>query len=128
MAQKCKQAQLNQVNQWSDTNKPGTHYINKKVAKRYNLRCLKKAGLKKEQLTRVYVSLIRSVCEYTCQVWGAPITQEENDISVSILRRSLRVIKPYVSALEQLGLPSLKIRRLDLCEVFQGYGKTTHTN
>ncbi len=45
-----------------------THYINKKAAKRLHcIRCLKKAGLPTDELLRIYLSLVRTVCEYACQ-------------------------------------------------------------
>lgn len=99
-----------------------THYINSKAGRRLHyLRCLKRAGLTQEELLRTYLSLVRSVCEYACQVWSTCLTKELSNILESIQERALRIILPnmdYDKACEELGLPVLKARREELCANF----------
>ena len=73
------------------------------------------------ELKTIYVSLIRSVCEYACPVWSTGLTSELSDMLESIQRRALRVILPsitYELACDRLELPYLADRRKELCKTF----------
>ncbi len=64
-----------------------THYINKKAAKRlHDIRCLKKAGLPTDELLRIQLSLVHTVCEYACQVQATCLTEELCTVLESIQR------------------------------------------
>ncbi len=64
-----------------------THYINKNAAKRLHyIRCLKKARLPTDELLRIYLSLVCTVCEYTCQVLVTYLTEELCTVLESIQR------------------------------------------
>ena len=53
-------------------------HITKKTSKRlYYIRELKRAGLPSDELVRIYISLVRSVLEYACQVWFTCTTQDK---------------------------------------------------
>ena len=89
------------------------HYVNKKAAKRlYYLRCLKRSGLTQE-LIDVFLSLIRSIYEYACQVWSTCLTKELSGIIESIQERALTIIQPgyeYDKESEYFNIPCLKAR------------------
>jgi hypothetical protein len=99
-----------------------TYYINRKASKRLHyLRCLKRSGLARKDLLRVYLSLIRSVCEFACQVWATSLTQELCHVFESIQKRAVRIILPnveYQEACLTLNIPLLKARREELCKQF----------
>ncbi len=64
-----------------------THYINKHAAKRLHyISCLKKAGLPTDELLRISLSLVCTVCEYACQVWATCLTEEMCAVLESIQR------------------------------------------
>ena len=51
-----------------------------KASKRvYMLYQLKRAGVKQEDLVRIYVSVIRPVAEYACPVWHSSLPQFVSD-------------------------------------------------
>ena len=99
-----------------------TEYLHKKSTKRlYYLRCLKRAGVSDNDLLRVYLALVRSVCEYACPVWSTCLTQGQSELLESVQRRALRIIRPglpYKDACEYFRIPTLKDRRIKLCEMF----------
>ncbi len=99
-----------------------THYINKKAARRLHyIICLKKAGLPTDELLRIYLSLVRTVCEYACQVWATCLTEELCTVLESIQRPALIIIVPhltYEKGWNYLELPLLKDRRKELCASF----------
>ena len=106
-------------------------YFNKKASKRlYFLRCLKRAGLSKDELLSIYISLVRSICEYACPVWSTCLTKGLSDILESIQKRALRIILPemnYEEACEALDLPLLSTRRSELCKkIFLNMTKPNH--
>ena len=97
-------------------------YMYKKASKRLHyLRCLKRSGLSTSELRMIYLSIIRSVCEYACPVWSTSITKEQSHDLESIQRRALRIILPkldYPEACEKLNIPSLASRRNEICRAF----------
>ena len=95
-------------------------YLNKKAASRLHfLRCLKRSGLSSSELVTIFITMIRSVLEYACPVWSTCLTKELSDDLESIQERACRIILPkvsYDSAREQLNLPLLSERRIDICK------------
>ena len=94
-----------------------TENINKKAG----LRCLKRAGLNINELLKVYLAIIRSVCEYACPVWATSLKKSESKILESIQKRALRIMLPnvpYETACSKLNLPTLATRRQQLCTAF----------
>ena len=106
-------------------------YINKKASSRlYFLRCLKRAGLSKSELVTIYISSVRSICEYACPVWSTCLTQELSDALESIQQRALKIICPGLSydlACDDLNLKPLSDRRLEICrKLFYDMQKPDH--
>ncbi len=95
-------------------------YIHSKAGKRlYYLRELKRSGLSQTDLIRVYLSLVRSICEYACQVWSTGLSKETSNYLETVQRRAFRIVLPkehYADACEQLQIPTLKERRDRLCK------------
>ena len=94
--------------------------ITTKAAKRlYLLRQLKRAGISSSDLVLFYCSVIRSVLEYTCQVFHCNLPLYLSDEIERIQRRALNTIFPtcsYSEGLVEAGLPSLYDRRSQLCK------------
>ena len=106
-------------------------YLNKKAASRLHfLRCLKRSGLSSSELVTIFITMIRSVLEYACPVWSTCLTKELSDDLESIQERACRIILPkvsYDSAREQLNLPLLSERRIDICKkLFVAMQKPDH--
>jgi len=98
--------------------------INSKASKRlFYLRQLKRSGLCVKDLVTVFLSMIRPVSEYACQVWSTSLTQANIDLLESIQKRALKIISPaltYKEALDLHQLPTLVERRTALCrELFK---------
>ena len=81
--------------------------------------------LDKKMMTKLYKSLIRPVLEYGNSVWGPCFKGDEEKIE-KIQRRLTKMIRglthvPYEERLKQLGLPSLRYRRLrgDMITIFK---------
>ena len=67
---------------------------------------------------KYYEAVIRSILEYSSQVWGPGLTCAQIDVVESIQRRALKTILPelsYSSALLATGLNTLEDRRGDAC-------------
>ena len=80
---------------------------------------MRRAGIGKQGLLSYYISNIRSVLEYACQVWSTALTKEQSNDIESIQKRALRIIYPdsdYLKALLTANLQSLFNRRLELCK------------
>ena len=74
-----------------------------------------------QELIRVYLSLIRPICEYACPVWSSSLTQEQQNNIESIQKRALHIISPGVSYevnCEYFNIPTLRKRREVLCMKF----------
>ena len=70
---------------------------------------------------QIYLTMIRSVLDYACQVWHSSLSGTQNDKLESIQRRALRVIYPdlsYARALTRSGLPTLFSHRENLSKAF----------
>ena len=105
----------NNLNWWEHFTK-----IVKKAGKRlYVLRLLKRADTK--ALSTVYITVIRPVLEYACQVWHFNMPEYLSDDIERVQKRALRIILPelcYADAREFINIPPLKERQESLCERF----------
>ena len=97
------------------------HYISKKASKRlYSLRILKKVGVNREGILKVYLTKIRPILEYGVHVWQ-DIPEFLSNKLESIQKRALHIIYPchsYLDALNITNLSSLKERRTQLCRKY----------
>lgn len=87
------------------------------------LRILKKSGLETSDLKIFYISVVRPVMEYCCQVWHPSIAfcQTTIDQLEHIQSRALKTMMPETDpeiALQILNLQSLYDRRVELCKRF----------
>ena len=107
----------NNMNWWEHVTK-----IVKKAGKRlYMLRLLKRTNANTKALSTVYITVIRPVLEYACQVWHFNIPEYLSDDIERVQKRVLRIILPklcYADAREFINIPLLKERRETLCERF----------
>ncbi|XP_078361380.1 uncharacterized protein LOC144645704, partial [Oculina patagonica] len=89
--------------------------ITSKAAKRlYLLRQLKRAAVSSNDLVLFYCSVIRSVLEYSCQLFHSSLPGYLSEELERIQRRAMRIIFPnsgYRKALEEAGIPTLAGRR-----------------
>ena len=97
--------------------------ITKCNSKLYMLSKIKAFKLSKPDLVKIWTTFIRPVTEYVAPLWHSAITIEEKDMIERLQKRALRIIMGgdypgYDTALEQLKLPSLKDRRVDLSKKF----------
>ena len=56
----------------------------------YYIRRLKRAGLSESELVRIFLSLIRPICEYACPVWCTSLSKELSNNIESIQTRPAR--------------------------------------
>ncbi len=87
----------------------------------YFLRLLQRAGVASAHIVRVYVTLVRSLLEYACQVWHTGLTIAQSDTLESIQKRAMSIALPdlcYRDALAQAHLTTLHDRREELCRRF----------
>ena len=89
--------------------------ITSKAARRlYLLSQLKRAGISSDDLLAFYYSVIRSVLEFSCQLFHRSLPKYLSDDIVRIQRRAMRIIFPnlsYCEALNKAGIPTLSERR-----------------
>jgi len=101
---------------------PHVEYLLNKCAQRlYLLVLLRRAGVKNQDILRIYTSMVRSVLEYACQVWHTSLTKGQADQLESVQRRALRLVYPdlsYREALQVSGMRTLHQRREDICRSF----------
>ena len=82
---------------------------------------LRRARVDSSDLARIYVSLIRSIMEYACQVWHSGLTVHQREQLEGVQRAALRIAYPdlaYEQALTRAGLDTLHERRVSLCMSF----------
>ena len=107
-------------------------YICKKAAKRlYALRLLKRCSVPTDKLVRVFITCIRPVLEYSCEVWHYSLPQYLSDEIERIQRRALRIIFPeltYSEAMDRANVVTLFQRRNNICARFFNriYSDTSH--
>ena len=89
--------------------------IVRKVSTRlYFLKQLKRVGLATKELLLFYLTCVRPVTEYACQVFRNSLAKYLSDDLEDLQKRALGIIfphTPYCEALEQAGLASLYSRR-----------------
>ena len=92
--------------------------ITSKAARRlYLLSQLKRAGISSDDLLAFYYSVIRSVLEFSCQLFHRSLSKYLSDDIERIQRRAIRIIFPnlsYCEALNKAGIPTLSERRESL--------------
>ena len=92
--------------------------ITSKAARRlYLLSQLKRAGISSDDLLAFYYSVIRSVLEFSCQLFHRSLPKYLSDDIERIQRRAMRIIFPnlsYCEALNKAGIPTLSERRESL--------------
>jgi hypothetical protein len=97
-------------------------YICRKASLRlYFLTLLKRAGSKPEDIKDVYVSIIRSVLEYVCEVWHPDLTVAQAHCLEHIQKRALDIAYSdlgYLDALKEAKLEALEVRRESHCKSF----------
>ena len=85
--------------------------------KLYSLRILRRAGVDRESILRVYLTTIRPIMEYAVLVWQS-IPVSLSDKLESVQRRALKIIYPaerYNNVLQRAQIASLSTRRHQLC-------------
>ncbi len=97
--------------------------IIKKASKRlYFLSQLKRAKIHPKDLVKFYITCIRSILTYACQVFHFSLPDYLCTTLEQIQKRALRIIygydTPYNDALEESGLLKLADYRLKLCDEF----------
>ena len=94
--------------------------IYRKASQRVHfINCLRRTRMSSKELVKIYVSLVRPVVEYDCQLWHAGLTMYQRDLIESIQERVLKIIYPsldYEHSLEEAKLETLEKRRDRLCE------------
>ncbi len=93
--------------------------LHKKASSRlYFVSKLKRTKMSSSDIVKVYVSLVRPVLEYACQLWHAGLTDHQRDMLESIQQRALKIAflsQDYDDALVSAKLQSLFQRRQELC-------------
>ena len=101
---------------------PHIAMIHGKASQRlYFLRLLKRAGVASIDIVRIYVSLVRSLLEYACQVWHTGLTVSDSDRLEGIQKRAMKIAfpeLPYECALTRANINTLHSRREDLSRRF----------
>ena len=92
--------------------------ITSKAARRlYLLSQLKRAGISPDDLLAFYYSVIRSVLEFSCQLFHRSLPKYLSDDIERIQRRAMRIIftsLSYCEAMDKAGIPTLSERRESL--------------
>ena len=90
----------------------------------YFLKQLRHSGLTTKELTKYYVTYIRPVTEYACQVWHSSLTDNQCKQVEHLQKQSLRIIYPertYDQAMSDANITMLEERREDLCIFVKSY-------
>ena len=93
--------------------------VNKASQRIYLLKQLRRFGLDAGDLKCFYVASIKSILEYSCQVFHYGLPQYLSDVIERIQKRALRIIYPqlsYQDAQDTLELKTLSTLRGDLCK------------
>ena len=102
-------------------NKDVEYIVTKSSRRVYMLRLLKRARAKMKALVYVYLTYIRPILEYSCQIWHFNVPEYlSNDIE-RIQHQVLKIIYPwlpYHDALMASNIPSLHSRRESLRQLF----------
>ena len=105
--------------------------ITSKAARRlFLLSQLKRAGLSSDDLLAFYYSVIRSVLEFSCQLFHRSLLKYLSDDIERIQKCALRIIFPrllYCEAIDKPGIPTLSERRETLSiKLFNDIGSNEH--
>ena len=96
-----------------------TQSIIVKASKRFHiLRILRRCVISPADLIKVYIALIRSILEYSCEVWGNSITQYQSIDLEIVQKRVMHIIFltcSYDKALEIVGCERLDSRHAKIC-------------
>ena len=96
--------------------------ITRKGGKRlFLLLQLKRSDIPVEDLLTVYITVVRLTLEYACPVWSTSLTLDLQSDMDRVQRHAMNIIypnTPYIEALANAHLSSLKQRRAQLCEHF----------
>ena len=107
---------LNDKLNWQDN----VDKLFKKASSRmYFISQLKRTRMASSEIVKVYISLVRPVLEYACQVWHGGLTEQQSDLLESIQERALRLAFPsmdYNQALQVANIMTLHQRREELCK------------
>lgn len=83
---------------------------------------LKRAGIKEEDLVRVFTSMLRPLVEYSAVVYGPMLSEEMNALVENTQKRALKIIYgfnyTYEELLKKAGLTTMASRRELLCANF----------
>ena len=111
----------------------GNHvdYICSKASRRIYFLCLlRRAAKSPSDIVAVFCSIVRSVLEYSCEVWHPGLTKQQSATIEHIQKRALRIAYPnlgYEDVLEETGLTTLAQRREDRCrQLFEKMENPTH--
>ena len=85
---------------------------------------LRAFGFSEQELVKVYKTVVRPIAEYCAVVFHSQMTDEQDEILERQQSHALKLIfGPHISAgrmREMAGVPSLRQRRIDLCDKFAG--------
>ena len=101
-----------------------TNYMVKRSNKKlWTLKRLRKLGANTKDLVDVYCKQIRSILEFSVQVWHPSLTEEDKAKIERVQKSAFHIIlgqnyKSYNSALSTLKMKSLFSRREQLCKNF----------
>ena len=102
-----------------------TEHVNeickKANARIFQLYALKRAGVKVADLVLIYVTSIRPVLEYACEIWHPGLNLKLTAKLEYVQKRALRIIipsVPYPLALVQAKIPTLEDRRVQITKRF----------
>ncbi len=106
-------------------------YVCGKASRRIYFLCLLRSAAKPpNDIVAVFWSIMRSVLEYSCEVWHPGLTKQHNATIDHLQRRALQIAYPdlgYKEALEVAWLTTLAQRRQDRCrQLFEKVQDTTH--
>jgi hypothetical protein len=79
---------------------------------------LRRTSMDSLDIVKVFVTLIRPILEYACQVWHTGLNEQQHNQLESIQERALALAFPslsYEEACEKAQLPPLRVRREDFC-------------
>ena len=93
--------------------------VKKANTRLFYLRQLKRAKLAASDIISAYLTIMRPILEYACQVWHPGLTEEQHNLLEGIQIRTLSLAYPnmdYCEALTAANLPTLRERRSTLCQ------------
>ena len=92
---------------------------------------LKHAGVARDHLVSMCMTMIWPILEYACHLWHPGINEGHVTTQSRIQKQVLRIIHPglsYEEAMNATGLPTLESIRIEMCEkVYRDMQKDSHT-